>query len=175
MTFYPISKRFIQRAEKRVGVAFDYVHQIARSDFSLLMRYNKIFGFLDPNRKSSSTAYHVARLRGALAADCGTCVEAEINLAKASGVEPSLLSAVILGDYSSLPKEFAAVAELSDSVVRDRIDNAEARDIVIESFGEAALIEICFAMNGANLLPGIKRGMGFATACDLSLMRKLIS
>lgn len=80
-----LAAHFIRRAERRIGVNLDYVHHIAQACMSLLSRYNRIFGFLDPNRHVPAAAYHAARLRGALAADCGTCVEAEFNLALTAG------------------------------------------------------------------------------------------
>lgn len=156
-----------------VGVDFDYVHQIAETDIGLLSRYNKIFGFLDPNRKVSPLAYHTARLRGAISADCGTCVEAEINLAHNAGIDLATIEQIICGDYAPLPREIAAVASLADAVAGKRIDDCEARDTIRKAFGEAGLIEVLLAMNGAALLPGIKRAMGYATACDIQTMRKL--
>jgi hypothetical protein len=57
--------------------------------------------------------------------------------------------------------------------VGQRQDDAEARAKVLDAYGEAGLIEISFAMNGAALLPGIKRAMGYATICDLQTLRKI--
>lgn len=163
----------IRRAERRVGVRFDYIHRIAATDIGLLSRFNRIFGFLDPNRKVPALAYHTARLRGAVAADCGTCVEAEINLARNAKVDPVSVDRIFSGDYTALPTEIAAVAALADAVAGQRVDDPEARNIVRETFGEAGLIEISLALNGAALLPGVKRAMGYATACDIQTMRKL--
>lgn len=168
MPLSKIARFFITRAERRVGVRFDYVHRIAEADLDLLGRYNRLFGFLDPNRKVPAVAYHAARLRGALAADCGTCVEAEINLARNAGVEGGTIDRIL----SDLPREIAAVATLADAVTGRRADDPTARDIVRQAYGEAGLIEIASAMNGAALLPGIKRAMGFATACDLAVLRR---
>ncbi|MFV0475311.1 MAG: hypothetical protein ACK5MQ_14040 [Pikeienuella sp.] len=172
MLFNRIAALLIRRAERRLGVGLDYVHQIARVDLGLLARYNRIFGFLDPNRKAPAAAYHAARLRGAMAADCGTCVEAEINLAKIAGLEPALIDDIISGDYSRLPAGVAAAGGLADAVVMRREDDPEAREAVRAAYGETGLIEICFAMNGAALLPGVKRGMGYATSCDPDLLRR---
>ena len=168
-----IAHYLVGRAERRVGVAFDYVHKIADTEVGLLARYNKLFGFLDPNTKVPPEAYHIARLRGALAADCGTCVEAELGLARNAKIDPALVDQVLIGDYSNLKPELAAVARLSDAVTSQREDEPEAREIIKEAYGEAGLIEVCFAMNGAALLPGIKRSMGYATACDIEVMRKI--
>ncbi|MCW5679559.1 MAG: hypothetical protein KIT07_00185 [Anaerolineales bacterium] len=172
MIFARIAEYFIRRAEKRVGVQFDYVHQIAKADLGLLKRYNRLFGFLDPNTKVPEQVYHAARLRGAVSADCGTCVEAEINLARNAGVGSDLIDLCLSGSYADLSKEVSAAAMLADAVTSRREDHPEARATILAAFGEAGLIEIAFAMNGAAMLPGIKRSMGLATACNLDILRR---
>ena len=171
--FKRIAGLLVSAAEKRIGVALDYAHQIARTDFGLMLRYGKIFRFLDPNKKVPAEAYHTARLRGAIAADCGTCVEAEIKLAKNAGVSAEIITAVLQSNYSVLANELHAVASLSDAVVAQRQDDPNSRIKVLRAFGEAGLIEISFAMNGAALLPGIKRSMGCATVCDIQTLKKI--
>lgn len=168
-----IAARIVAKAETRLGVELDYAHKIAQTDIRLMMRYGKIFGFLDPNKNVPPEAYHTARLRGAISADCGTCVEAEINLAKAAGVPQEIITAVLQSSYTSLPDALSAVAQLADAVTRDRMDAPEAREKIIAAYGEAGLIEIGFAMNGAALLPGLKRAMGYATLCNMETLRKL--
>ena len=167
-----IAHFFIRRAENRIGAHLDYVHHIADADVGLLFLYNKIFSFLNPNRKVPALAYHTARLRGAIAADCGTCVEAEINLARNSGIDHAFIDHIVSGDLKALPPEISAVVSLSDAVTGQKSDDAEAREIIRNAFGEAGLIEISLAMNGAALPPGIKRALGFATSCDIELIRK---
>lgn len=162
----------IARAEKKLGVGLDYTRKIAATDLRLLTRYNRLFGFLDPNKNCPPEAYHTARLRGALAADCGTCVEAEINLARRAGLSHSLI-AMILKGTDGLPAPLAAVAQLADATTRDHSDAGDARETIRSAYGDTGLIELAYAMNGAALLPGIKRAMGYATACDLTLMRDL--
>lgn len=166
-----IALSMIGRGEKRIGVTLDYVREIAKTDFGLLMRYNKLFGFLDPNRHTPKDAYHVARIRGALAADCGTCVEVEINLARQSGLDEATIDRALTGE--NLTPELQSVCRLADATVRDRIDGAEAREAVRAAYGDRGLIELAYAMNGAAILPGIKRAMGYATACNIETMRRL--
>ncbi len=161
----------IGRAEARLGVPLDYTRKIAETDVRLLLRYNKIFGFLDPNKNMPPLAYHTARLRGAIAADCGTCVAAEVNLAKAAQCPADTLDRILSGSYEGLHDGIRAVANLTDSVVGHRRDDPENRETVRQFYGDAGLSELSFAMNGAALLPGIKRAMGYAVACDLDAMR----
>lgn len=168
-----ILSQVIARAERRIGVDLDYARKIAQTDTGLMMRYGKIFGFLDPNRNVPADAYHVARLRGAVNADCGTCVEAEINLARAAGLSHNCITAVLQSQYSVLSDDLQAVATLADAVTGSRVDDPVARERVAQAYGEAGLIELSFAMNGAALLPGIKRAMGYATTCDINTLKKL--
>lgn len=163
-----IALLLIGRAERKLGVALDYTRQIARTDLRLLTRYNRLFGFLDPNRNCPPEAYHAARLRGALSADCGTCVEAEMNLARRARLPDPLIRAILTGE--GLPADLAAVVALADAVTGTRSDDPDARAAIVQAYGQAGLIELAYAMNGAALLPGIKRAMGHATACDLALM-----
>ena len=164
----------VSRAERRIGVELDYARKISRTDTGLMMRYGKIFAFLDPNTRVPADAYHIARLRGAVSADCGTCVEAEINLARAAGVSPAIVAAALNGDYAALSDDLRAVVCLADAVTARREDDQVARERVVQAYGEAGLIELSFAMNGAALLPGIKRAMGYATTCDLNILRQLV-
>ena len=170
MLLKTVSNYLIGRAEKRLGVELDYVRHIARAGTRLLMRYNRIFGAIDPNTKTPVLAYHTARIRGAIALDCGTCVEAEMALAQHAGIEDDVINHILLSRYNELPSEIRSVAKLADSVVGLREDNASARNNVVKAFGDAGLIELSIAMNGAAYLPGIKRAMGYATTCDLNLM-----
>lgn len=159
----------IERAEARLGVSLGYVRDIAAADLGLLRRYNRIFGFLDPVHHLPPEAHAAARLRGALAADCGTCVEAEINLARRAGLKRATVAAILRGDMD-LPAPLPAIIRLTDAVVRDRTDDPEARAKVAHHYGQRGLIELAYAMNGAAMLPGIKRAMGHATTCDLDTL-----
>lgn len=163
----------ITKAEKRLGVTLDYTRQIARTSFALLLRYGKIFDMIDPRKHTTPEAYATARLRGALAADCGTCVRAEINLARSGGLSDQLIGDILLGDIEVLPSNLQPVRRLADAVCRDRTDNPAAREDILNIYGHAALIELSYAMNGAAMLPGIKRAMGYATACDATVFQEL--
>ncbi len=67
----------------------------------LLLRDNRIFGFLAPKR-------HAAHLRGTLAADCGSCVAAETNPAIAFGLEKHPVTAILRADAQALPPDLVS-------------------------------------------------------------------
>ncbi|WDE10392.1 hypothetical protein [Thalassomonas haliotis] len=167
-----IINHILYQNEKRIGVKLDYARKIVSVDTRLFMRYGKVFGFLDPRKHLSIDAYHASRLCGALSADCGSCVEAEINLAQNSGLSDEVINHILTKDLGALPDDIVAVVELSTAVT-NFLDAPEAREKIIKYYGEKGLIELSFAMNGAALLPGIKRAMGYATSCNLEILRRV--
>ncbi|MBO6826862.1 MAG: hypothetical protein JJ879_11725 [Sneathiella sp.] len=168
-----ISHLLVRQAEKRIGVDFDYTHKIADTSFGLLMRYTKIFNFMDPNKHTPKLAYHAARLRGAISADCGTCVETEIKLAQIAKIDNADIDLILTEKYDQLSDGVAAAAKLADAVTGPRQDDPEARRVILEVYDEAGLIELSYAMTGAAVVPGIKRAMGYAQSCNIDTMRKL--
>ena len=168
-----ISLYLISRAEKRLGITLDYTRHIAKTNFYLLMRYNRLFGFLDPNRHVPPALYHAARIIGAVSADCGTCVQAELNLARAAGMDPQTLDHILFHATDRLDDDLPAIVTLAHQVTAEGIYHPDAREHLRNRFGNAGLIELAYAMNGAALLPGIKRTLGYATTCDIELMRKV--
>lgn len=170
MSFSSIALALIGRAERRIGVRLDYVRHIARTSIRLLMRYNRIFGMIDPCRHVPAGPYHAVRIRAALAADCGTCVEAEMNLARNAGLTPDWIDG-ILQCRATEPVTRDAI-ELADAVVARRRDAPETRERLRDAIGDAGLIELSLAMNGAAMLPGIKRSLGYATSCQIDVLRR---
>lgn len=161
----------IARAEARRGVCLDYAYKIADTHTGLLMRDNKQFASLDPNTHCPPDAYHVVHLIAATSADCGTCVEAEISLAKHADIAPKIIDAALTG--TRLPAPLDAVDTLAHAVTASHEDAPDARDQIRAAYGEAGLIELSFAITGAHLLPSLKRAMGYATICNIDTPRKL--
>jgi len=170
--FKKIMNHILSKNEKRIGVKLDYARKIVSVDNRLFMRYGKVFSFLDPRKHLSIDAYHASRICGALSADCGSCVEAEINLAKNSGLSDDFINHILAKNLEVLPDEIVAVVELSSAVTNFQ-DAPEARENIIKYYGEKGLVELSFAMNGAALLPGIKRAMGYATSCNIDILRRV--
>ncbi len=171
--FGALSKLLIARAESQLGVGFPYVRHIADTKTRLLLRYKRFLDFLDPNQDVPPEAYHLARIRGAVASGCGDCVESEIARAKAAGLREGLIRDFLIAAPGELPAPLDDVKTLADAVTRDRRDDPGARDRVRDAFGEAGLIELAYAMNGAALIPGVKRAMGYAGHSDAEALSRL--
>lgn len=93
----------LAREEHRLDESVEYVRYILHVSLRAFFRFAKIFSIAEYRDRLPADAYHVARIVAARDEDCGTCVQIEINLAKASGVPSALLQAVINRNLDALP------------------------------------------------------------------------
>ncbi len=94
-------------------------------------------------------------------------------MARAAGMDLQTLDHILFRATDRLDDDLAAIVTLAHQVTAERIDHPDARAHLRNRFGDAGLIELAYAMNGAALLPGVIRTLGYATTCDIELMRKV--
>lgn len=85
----------LAREEHQLGESVEYIRYMLGASLRGVLRFSKIFSIAEYRDGLPADAYHVARIVAARDEDCGTCVQVEINLAKAGGVSSELLRAVI--------------------------------------------------------------------------------
>ena len=141
----------------------DYLRYAAEHDPSAVVK----FGLLQPATTHRKTlppeVYHAARIAATQAADCGTCVQIEVNAAREAGVSADAIRAVLAGE--PLAPEADAVA-FARAVVAGE-DPGGLRQRLVERFGDRGLVELALAITTAQAYPTMKRALGFATACAL--------
>lgn len=156
--------RSLDRVEKQLGAPVDYLRYVADHDPAGMMK----FGMLQPASSHRKVlppeVVHAARIAATQEADCGTCVQIEVNAARASGVAPEAIRAVLSGEPLSAP-EADAVAFAQATVARE--DPAEPRQRILDRFGDRGVIELALAVTTAQVYPTMKRALGYATACSL--------
>ncbi len=159
-----ILRRSLDNAEARLGAPVDYLRYVAEHDPGAAIK----FGLLQPatgHRKVlPPEVYHAARIAATQEADCGTCVQIEVNAARASGVSAPSIRAVLAGEPLTAP-EADAVAFARMTAGRE--DPAEPRQRLLDRFGDRGVVELALAVTTAQAYPTMKRALGFATACAL--------
>lgn len=164
-----ISDMVADRLEAQMGASFEHMRAIGRVSTSLFVRYANVSWAMERaarNAIAPKDAYHAARIRGAQAADCGSCVQIEVNLATKAGLAPDLIRAILNGEVTP-ESPLAAVCAWTDATMGERVDDTEHREIVQAHYGQKAMIEISYAMNAAAFYPGVKRALGYAVACQI--------
>ena len=108
----------------------------------------------------------MARIVAVQVEDCGTCLQIEVSLARASGVAPPIIRAALEATEEALPPELAEVARFSRAVVTRTDDEAELRERLCERYGEEGLVELALGIASCRVFPTTKRALGFAVACE---------
>ena len=162
---------FVQRqlnaTEKKLGVSVEYLRHIARVSLPDLFRVRRISQLLAKRSAIPPAPFHVARLVATIAEDCGECVQIEVNLAREDGVPKNVLQCVVEMRPSDLPEELGDVYLFAECVVQGSGDAETLRGKMRQRYGERGVVELALAISLARNFPTIKRGLGYATTCNL--------
>lgn len=111
-------------------------------------------------------ATFAAKLSGALAEDCGPCVQLVVRMAQEAGMDDRQIEAVLTRDPGIMEPETLLGFRFADSLVRRKPDLDGIRDEVELRWGEAAVIDLTFAVQIGRVFPMVKAGLGFAKTCE---------
>lgn len=158
-------RRQLDSAERRLGVPVDYLRFAAEHDPAAVVK----FGLLQPatgHRKALPPAvFHAARIAATQTADCGTCVQIEVNAAREAGVDAGTVCALLAGDPHEEALRDALAFAQATARHEDPGDDLRAR--IVARHGERGLVEMALAVTTALAYPTMKRALGFAKACAL--------
>jgi len=155
----------LAKEERKLGESIDYVRYILHVSLRAFFRFVKIFSISNYRDTLPVDAYHIARIVAARDEDCGTCVQIEVNLAKASGISATALHSVINNNPEELPPHLAHVYRFVEAVVKSTGEEDALRPTIVDQYGEKGLIELALAIGASRFLPVTKRTLGYATKC----------
>lgn len=157
--------RKLASVEREIGVSVDYVRHILRVSLGAFFRFAKVFPLAQYRRSLPLDMHVVAGIVAARDEDCGTCVQAGLNLARMQGVDSAILRAVIDREPDRLPESAADAYRFAEAVVTHSSETDRLRDLLRERYGEAALVELALAIAASRVFPVTKRALGYATSC----------
>lgn len=157
----------LDAAERQLGVPVDYLREMAREAPRAFFKFAKFPALAGYRRKLPKEAFAVGGLVASRSADCGTCVQIGVNLARKEGVSRDVIRAVLDRRPEDLEPGLADVYRFASSVVDDVPADEEAlRARLIERYGREAFIELSMAMATGRVFPHLKRAMGYAVSCS---------
>ncbi len=157
----------LARAERELGGSVDWMRHVLDASPRAFRRFLAFLWLAGYRRAAPADAWHVAALVATRGEDCGPCVQIALNLARKDGVPREVLLAVLEGRHDDLPAPLADAARFADAIVtRNGLEQAP-RERLRGLWGDAAVVELSFAVASARVFPTAKRGLGFATSCAL--------
>lgn len=158
--------RAIASTGKQLGdVNMDYAYRLRDVAPWRLVRFSFIKTVEGPRSTTPPEVYHAAGLAAAMAEDCGPCVQIHVNLAIKDGVPAGVLTALLARNLA-LAGADAALGFQFGAAVASGDDTSALRDAIVARWGEQCVIELAFTIATARFYPAVKRGMGYAQACE---------
>ncbi|HEY2892684.1 MAG TPA: hypothetical protein VGJ16_00675, partial [Pirellulales bacterium] len=98
-------RRRLDAEEKKLGESVDYLRHVIDVSPAAFLRFASILPFANCRKSLPKEAWFTAQIVAVQHADCGTCVQITVNLARQSGVSPALLQAIVNGNTDELRPE----------------------------------------------------------------------
>jgi AhpD family alkylhydroperoxidase len=156
----------IDGARKHLGVDdMDYAYRLRDVAPGRLIRFSFIKTVEGPRKATPPSVYHAAGLAAAMVEDCGPCVQIHVNLALKDRVPPEVMAALVQGQLDRAPSDAALGFRFGDAVARGYACD-DLRDAIAQKWGDTGVIELAFTIATARFYPAVKRGMGYAHACE---------
>jgi hypothetical protein len=122
--------RRLNAEEKKLGESVDYLRHMVDVSPAAFLRFCCILPFANSRKVLLKDAWFVAQIVALQDADCGTCVQIAVNLARQSGVDSVLLRAVLDGNCHEMSQEMVDVLRFTRSVITASGDEETLREIL---------------------------------------------
>jgi hypothetical protein len=161
-----LASRIIRAVERRSGASADYLRDLAAASKGAFAKFCFFLPLAGHRGGATAEQRAVAALTATLAEDCGTCVQAVVNQARAEGVGAAVLNAVLESRAEELPDLLAEIHRFARAVVEAAPDAGDRADALKRRIGSAAQADIAVAIASARVFPTLKRALGHAVSCS---------
>jgi alkylhydroperoxidase family enzyme len=150
---------------KRYGYDVGYMRYMLDASPSAFFKFAKLTALARHNEVAPRDAFFTAKLVGAIAEDCGPCVQLVVNMSREAGVAADQIEAVLKRDRAAMNADTALGFQFADAVVRRAPSADEVRETVSAEWGDAGVVDLALAVQAGRIYPMVKRALGFAKTC----------
>lgn len=158
--------KLLARFERLLGVELPYLRVVIEYSPSALVPIALSMPPSAYGRRVPASVLHMVRLGATQAQDCGECLQIAVNMARRDAVDAEDIRAALAGRLGALPPEMAEAFEFGRLAGGQPV-STDCREALRARYAEKGLIEASIAAASAQFFPVLKRGMGFAHACQL--------
>lgn len=162
-----IRERLIAYGERATGEDASWMRDVAALGWGA---FGKLLGFYRlANYRHAAPAEltALARLGAVMAEDCGPCTRIAFRMARRAGVPAELLRAGLTGG-AALTGDPALAYRFGRAVAAGEAEAGEVGDAIEARFGRGVRTELALAAATVRFYPAMKRGLGYARACELT-------
>jgi len=160
----------VAEAVKAFGHHFDYdvtyLEHMLRASPEALGQFWKVHEVAGHRGVVPLAANAAAKLVGALAEDCGPCVQLGVRMSEEAGMDPGQIAAVLTRDVAAMTPDVAVAFAFADALVRHDPGLDGAREAVRARWGDAGVVDLALGTQVVRLFPMVKLGLGYGRACQ---------
>ena len=161
-----ILKRQIDAFERTWRYDASYMRDLLAASIPSFLRFGMVTGMVD-RKAAPAAALAAAGIVGTLAEDCGPCVQISTDMARAAGVSPEVLRAILAGDLAAMGPEASLVFRFARaSLARDMEACDPLREEIVARWGEKGLVAIGLSLTTARMYPTLKYALGRGKTCS---------
>lgn len=161
-----ILKRQIDGFERAWSYDASYMRDLLAASVPSFLRFSLVTGLPD-RRAAPAAALATAGIVGTLAEDCGPCTQISTDMARASGVAPKVLRAILAGDLDGMGQDAALAYQFARaSLARDLEAADPLRDEIVRRWGQKGLVAIALSLTAARMYPTLKYALGHGKTCS---------
>ncbi len=165
-----LRKFLARRALKAFAARYDYdvsyMEHMLRVSPAAFSKFAGLARLARHREAAPKEAVYAAKLVGALAEDCGPCVQLAVRMAQEAGVAEAQIEAVLTRERDSMTPDTRLAFRFAEAIVGRRREATAAREEVRRRWGEAGLVDLVLALQVGRIFPLVKAGLGFAETCQ---------
>ena len=162
-----IRDRLIDTAERTIGEDASWMRDVSALGWRAFQRLMGFYRFAGYRRRAPLDLLTLARLGAIMAEDCGPCTRIVFKVGRRAGVPVELLRAG-LGGGAGLTGDADLAYRFGRAVSASEAEAGELGDAIEARFGRGVRTEMAMGVAAARFYPAMKRGLGYARACELT-------
>ncbi len=159
------AKRLIGAFERRWSYDGSYMREVVdRAGVEAILPLQALAKVSRYRRGVPASVYYAAKITAVLAADCGSCAQLMVTMARTEGVPADALRALVAGNRDALGPDERLGYDLARATLAREVA-ADLRAAILARWGYRGLVSLAYGLVAAQAFPTFKYALGHAHAC----------
>jgi hypothetical protein len=160
-----LMRKGIAAFERKWDYDASYVHELIDADPRAAWKFSKAAAIGSYRKDVPLAAWTAAAITAVRHEDCGPCTQLGVSMAEKSGVDPTVLRAILSEDAAAMPDDVALAWRFTRAALDHDPIVDEYRQEIVRRWGPRAVISLAFAMVASRTYPTVKYAMGHGQSC----------
>jgi hypothetical protein len=159
------ARRFLRAASKRYNYDTSYLEYLLKESPAAAFKFAGLADATAHREVVPVDAHFAAKITGAMAEDCGPCVQLAIDMALEARMAKDQIEAVVRRDTGAMNPSTWLGFQFADAVASRAANADRHRDAVRAQWGEKGVIDLAMALQMGRIFPMLKAALGYAKEC----------